>query len=55
MTDSHIALLVFGMFNASLSGTSLTSQYTYNYLSGAWYNYSTISHLHLIIQHNRIV
>ena len=37
MSDSHISLLVYGMFNASLSANELIgNSYEYNYETIAW-------------------
>lgn len=35
-SDSHVSLLVYGMFNASLSAQDLSKYYTYNYDYMTW-------------------
>ena len=36
VSDSHVSLLVYGMFNASLSAQDLSKHYTYNYEYMTW-------------------
>ena len=36
VSDSHVSLLVYGMFNASLSAQDLSKHYTYNYEYVTW-------------------
>ncbi len=36
VSDSHVSLLVFGMFTATISGEKLSASYTYNRLLGRW-------------------
>lgn len=36
LTDSHVSLLIYGMFNASISGEEMKCKYTYNYGASSW-------------------
>ena len=39
VSDSHVSLLVYGMFNASLSAQDLSKHYRYNYENTTWESY----------------
>ena len=39
VSDSHVSLLIYGMFNASLSAHELSKEYTFNYENNIWESY----------------
>ena len=36
VSDSHVSLLIFGMFNASISSDELVKKYTFNFVLDGW-------------------